>query len=64
MAICKSCGAAVIWGQTAEGKRIIMNEKPEKRYVVYGNAQLVKMVNTFISHFATCPDADKWRNKR
>ena len=48
--VCKSCGAAIEWWITPSGQRIPMNPMP----LSYSPA---------VSHFATCPDADKFRKE-
>lgn len=52
---CKTCGAAILWVVLASGKRHPLNAEPEVRYVEYeGGWALSK---TYLTHFATCPDA-------
>jgi len=60
---CKSCDAPVVWAKNSKGTFIIMDAKPEKRIVIdqVNGEALCKMVDTYISHFATCPDHKKWR---
>ena len=63
---CRSCGAEIVWAVTATGKRMPLDAKPEKRVVleprdVFGEIAEVK--DTFVSHFATCPDADQHRRR-
>lgn len=51
MSTCRSCGAQVVWEQTASGKKMPMDVEPGpdgKR----------------VSHFATCPQADEWRKPK
>lgn len=46
---CRSCGAAIWWGETQNGKRCpydIVNDEPTRQ-----------------SHFGTCPDAKRWTKK-
>jgi hypothetical protein len=68
MSQCKSCGAEIIWAKTVKEKSIPLNDPPEKRFMLVritnvqeGNYLEARMVDTYISHFATCPDADKHR---
>lgn len=64
MSQCKSCGAKIIWGKTANGKAVPLDCPPEKRYVLSGEASdIVTLRSTYASHFVTCPDADKFRKK-
>jgi len=63
-ALCKSCGAEVIWARTEGGKNMPLNAKPEKRFVLTGRAsESASYVETFQSHFSTCPNADAHRKK-
>jgi len=64
MAKCKSCGAEVIWATTEDGKKIPLDAKGEKRFIASEKQKgVVIMRTTFITHFATCPNADKHRKK-
>ena len=61
MSKCKSCGAPIVWGVTGNDKNVPL-DPPEKRYVfVPGRGLLVELVETWLSHFATCPNADQHR---
>lgn len=68
-ATCKSCGAAIIWVKTANGKNAPIDAKPEKRFVPSG-ADLARgqisfaLVDTYASHFSTCPQADQHRKAK
>ncbi len=63
MSACKSCGAPIVWGKTFAGKSVPL-DPPEKRYikltdgVAFGR---LRMVETWLSHFATCPNAGQHR---
>jgi len=59
MAKCKTCGAEIVWGITAAGKKVPM-DPPEKRFVE-GSVGRVEVQDTWLSHFATCPQADLHR---
>jgi hypothetical protein len=60
MARCSSCGAEVIWVTMAKtGKQNPVDAVPEKRIVLGGDGAAV--VDTYVSHFATCPNAAKHR---
>lgn len=48
-ATCKSCSAAIFWGRTTNGKRVPVDAVP--------------VGGKYISHFATCPNAEKHRVK-
>jgi hypothetical protein len=68
MANCRSCGAEIVWAKTERGKAIPLDAKPEKRFVLeevpMQRDRQARQVTTYVSHFATCPDADKFRSKR
>ena len=59
MTHCKTCGAEIVWGLTKNGRKVPM-DPPEKRYVMKANA-IVEIEETWLSHFATCPQADLHR---
>lgn len=72
MSTCRSCGAEILWARTSGGKRVPLDAKPERRYAVVGynlpleeapssDAPVVALTDTYVTHFATCPDADSWR---
>ncbi len=67
MAKCKTCHAEIVWGMTAKGKRVPL-DPPEKRYVkVVDDLEdnpVVIMDDTWLSHFATCPQADQHRKEK
>ena len=61
---CRSCGADIIWVETVNGKRMPVDAKPEKRFVLSvadGEASIATIKDTYVSHFATCPNASKHR---
>jgi len=64
MAKCKSCGAEIFWARTEKEKLIPLDVKPEKRFVFTNDEQYVYNLNTYISHFATCPDAARHRKAK
>jgi len=69
---CGSCGAPIVWAHNVYGKREPIDAAP----VAGGNIVLVGLgeppraehvkpgVGTHVSHFATCPDARKWRRRQ
>lgn len=68
MGTCRSCSARVVWAKKSDGK-----PHPLEAVDPYtGNARVVDGVIVFgapgtghyVSHFARCPDAAKWRPKR
>lgn len=70
--VCRSCGASIIWAQTAKGKDIPIDAEPAPD----GNIALINGVahvdSLFLksaqmhykSHFATCPNASQHRKPK
>lgn len=72
---CRSCDAPVIWATTTKGKAMLVDAEPSDD----GNVELAlrdgRAVATVLtgpsllegplrtSHFATCPQADQWRQR-
>jgi hypothetical protein len=71
---CRSCGARVLWATSKSGARIPLNDGPREsggniRLDYDGNGGPVASVvhpgmGSYVSHFATCPQAEKWRKKK
>lgn len=67
MSRCRSSGAEVLWVETASGKLMPLDAKPERRFVLGEKAghgdgtRVARMTETYTSHFATCGQADSWR---
>ena len=62
--ICKGCGAKVRWVKTANGNRMPLDLEPVATNVmVEFMGSFVLAPKAFVSHFATCPQADKFRGK-
>lgn len=57
--ICRSCGADIVWMKTVNGKSI-----PVDAETVHDSGAELFDSNFHVSHFATCPDADKFRKKK
>jgi hypothetical protein len=55
---CRSCKAPVVWLKASTGKAMITNAETVKDGDV-----LFDMKAGHVSHWATCPDAAKWRKK-
>lgn len=69
---CRSCGAEMIWIMTPTGKPMPLSvASKEKRWrVVQGIESIAAsaetrgyLEDTYISHFADCPNADDFRKK-
>lgn len=70
VATCRSCGAQIRWVMTESGKRMPVDAKPEKRIVIDplgerlgSDAPTARVVDTYVSHFATCAFAAQHRRK-
>lgn len=73
IARCNSCGAEIIWVTTPNGKNMPVNLAEDPRGSIYldadgrmGQASLTGAppegtLTRHLSHFATCPQAQKWR---
>ncbi len=71
LSTCRSCGAAIRWVQTEAGKRMPVDAKPEKRLVIDplavrlgADTPTARVVDTFASHFSTCPNAAAHRKPK
>jgi len=67
MSQCKGCGAEIEWSKTEAGKAVPLNKPPEKRFIMFvkpDGLEYVKLVETWVSHFATCPKANDFRRLR
>ena len=64
---CRSCGAPMEWATNARTGRKIPFDKEIVPVRSYANevGRVIEVVDTTVttSHFATCPDAAKWRHK-
>jgi hypothetical protein len=68
---CLGCGARISWAVTEKGKVIPLNP-PEKRFIMKMVADVetlthvatVQLVETYVSHFATCPKAADFRKEQ
>ena len=56
MSKCRSCGEEIVWLKTDSGKNIPVDADTvaDKDAEIFDSKQMT-------SHFATCPDANKWR---
>jgi hypothetical protein len=66
--ICRSCGRPIEWAELMSGARHPFDPpiRPIRSQSVLMGGRVVEEVDTTTSstHFATCPDAAKWRKKR
>ena len=60
------CGAKVVWMVTTRGKKMPVDYSEKIRvFLDFTNPRpLVFNAQTMVSHFATCPDADKFRKPK
>jgi hypothetical protein len=60
---CLSCKAQIVWMKTAKGKSMPVNyDERVKLFLDFTTPRpLTYNHQTMISHFATCPDAGKFR---
>jgi len=63
--VCKGCGADIIWIKTQSGKSMPVDAKPISGYPapLLSTVLVHEMVKIHMSHFATCPKADKFRKR-
>lgn len=67
---CRSCGRPLIWGVTMQGRRMPVDAKPQGKRIVLEPAikddlpPLATVVDVYVSHFATCPNAEQHRKAR
>lgn len=74
--ICRSCGAAIIWGKTVAGKNMPLDAEPsDKGNMTISQDGVIAAITAasplfadtgaarYLSHHATCPDGKKWRRK-
>lgn len=73
-ATCRTCGAAIRFVRTTKGKLIPIDRDPApngnieivdggKAFVHGKKAPTLLAGDRYVSHFATCEDADSWRSK-
>ena len=72
---CRSCGRPIIWTITTKGKRMPVDANPDPngnialdeladgtvRASVTGPSPALITEPRYMSHFATCPEAARWR---
>lgn len=77
MSKCRSCLAEIIWAKTESGSLIPLDAEPNKpganMALIEGIAKVVNRGdlfepvysgNLYLSHYATCPDREKWRQRK
>ena len=61
---CSGCGAPIRWAETEAGRKMPLDERPEKRAVsepAPDGRQVVRIVDTWTPHWGTCPVADTFK---
>jgi hypothetical protein len=65
---CRSCGAAIVWATTPTGSKIPLDTTPipiARELDLFTSCELWTVdLSQASSHFATCPDAARWRASR
>lgn len=62
MANCSSCGAEILWVKTAASKPMPLSVASKQKRVVLADGDGTAMVrDTYLSHFADCPNASQHR---
>jgi len=65
MAKCSSCGAEIIFAKTASGKTMPLSVASKQKRVVLSDGDATAMVrDTYLSHFADCPNASQHRKPK
>lgn len=65
---CRSCGRQIVWAETSHGKKVPLDPKALVFSVMNDKGKLIAVKPSggpigeqfMVSHFATCPDANKW----
>lgn len=60
---CRSCGAAIVWATSTNGRPTPLDAKTERRIVI-GSDDVARVVDTYVSHFTTCPNAAQHRKSK
>jgi hypothetical protein len=71
---CRSCGADILWTRTRKGKKMPVNREPDEKgrfVLLYHEDWILAHFDRrgsepgahYTSHYATCPDAEKWRKR-
>jgi hypothetical protein len=63
---CRSCNAPIVWVKLVQTEKWHICNPPVKMFVLHASptyGDRYELRDAYESHFATCPDADKWRKK-
>lgn len=60
MSLCKGCSKEIVWGVTADGKKVPLDPRAPVYSIVElpHGTQIVRTHLAIVSHFATCPAAN------
>ena len=61
--VCRRCGRQIVWRETFRGARVPLDCPPERRYVPDDEGKMMP-VDTWLPHFATCPQELDLRGKK
>lgn len=61
---CKSCGAPILWVRTEAGASMPLNLPAQPRIVLVPSTGAARVMDTYASHFASCPNATEHRKKK
>ena len=61
--VCKGCGAEILWIRTVEGKFAPIDFKQKSFFVLAGDDSAA-LWQGHEPHFASCPNAERFRNKK
>jgi hypothetical protein len=53
-ASCRDCGARILWVNTSNGKRMPLDNHPERRFVIDSATMTARERNVYVCHFTTC----------
>lgn len=73
-ATCRGCGKPIVWGVTADGKKIPLDprapvyEVPSITPTTFGTEGerigITRNLSAMVSHFATCPQANQFSGSK
>lgn len=65
MSKCRSCDAEILWVELASGRRMPLDVASKQTRIVVTNGDRGTVHSaTYLSHFATCPNADQHRKPK
>ena len=65
MSDCKGCGKPIVWGITADGKKIPLDPRPPiYRFDGHDATRIERVMDVYVTHFATCPKASQFSGSK